>query len=137
MVSRRKLAANRRNAAHSTGPNTVKGKGRASLNAYKHGLAVSVLNDRTISAEVKRVARSIVGKSGNPYELMQARIVAAAEFDLLRVWAARVKLLEQSIGAVAPEVASGAQRAAARPDSPMQSQLADAQHAYALVRALP
>jgi hypothetical protein len=137
MVSKRKLAANRRNAEHSTGPNTAKGKARVSRNAYKHGLAVSVLNDRAISAEVERLARSIVGKRGTPYELIQARIVAEAEFDLLRVWATRVQIVEQSIGAVAPELLLGARRAATLPDSPMQSQLADAQHAYALVRALP
>jgi hypothetical protein len=137
MVSKRKLAANRRNAADSTGPITAKGKASASRNAYKHGLAVSVLNDRTISAKVKRLARSIVGKRGTPYELMQARVVAEAEFDLLRVWATRVKILEQSIEAVVPELASGAQRAAALADSSMPSQLSDAPHAYALLRALP
>jgi hypothetical protein len=137
MISKRKVAANRRNAAHSTGPNTAKGKARASRNAYKHGLAVSVLNDRAISAEVERLARSIVGETGTPYELMQARVVAETEFDLLRVWATRLKITEASIGAVVPELASGAQRAGALPDSPMQSQFLEAQRAYAVLRALP
>ena len=36
-VSPEKLAANRKNAMRSTGPQTTKGKQRASQNAYKHG----------------------------------------------------------------------------------------------------
>jgi hypothetical protein len=94
IVSKRKLAANRRNAARSTGPNTAKGKACASRNAYKHGLAVSVLNDPVISREVERLARSIVGKRSDAYELAQARIVAEAEFDLLRVRSTSVNIID-------------------------------------------
>jgi hypothetical protein len=36
-VSPQKLAANRKNAGHSTGPRTPKGKQRSSQNNYKHG----------------------------------------------------------------------------------------------------
>src|SRR6266699_1080951 len=73
MISTRKVAANRRNAARSTGPSTAGGKARASRNAYKHGLAVSILDDPAISAEVERLARSLVGKRRDLYELAQAR----------------------------------------------------------------
>ena len=38
MVSERQLAANRRNAAHSTGPRTPDGKVRSGRNATRHGL---------------------------------------------------------------------------------------------------
>jgi hypothetical protein len=37
-VSQRKIDANRRNAKHSTGPRTVRGKRTSSFNALKHGL---------------------------------------------------------------------------------------------------
>lgn len=99
MVSTHKVVANRRNAARSTGPKTARGKARARRNAYKHGLAIPVLNDPAISKEIERVARSMVGKRNGPYELAQARVAAEAEFDLHRVRAARVKIIEQAIGA--------------------------------------
>ena len=94
MSSKRKTATNRNNAARSTGPSTADGKARASRNAYRRGLAVSVLNDPELSAEVERLARAIVGKRNGPYELVQARIIAEAEFDLLRVRAMRIKMID-------------------------------------------
>ena len=47
MTNEKQRAANRRNAQHSTGPKTVKGKAIASMNAIKHGLSarVTVLPD--------------------------------------------------------------------------------------------
>lgn len=36
-VSPQKLAANRQNAKHSTGPQTAKGKQRAAENSYQYG----------------------------------------------------------------------------------------------------
>jgi hypothetical protein len=40
MASAKQIAANRRNAARSTGPRTLSGKKRASMNAIRHGLGV-------------------------------------------------------------------------------------------------
>ena len=94
MISKRKSAANRKNATRSTGPRTAQGKARASQNAYKHGLAVGVLNDAVISTEVEQLARRIAGKRGGSKEFTAARVIAEAEFALLRVRAARTKALE-------------------------------------------
>lgn len=38
MISDARLAANRRNARHSTGPRTAEGKATSRLNAARHGL---------------------------------------------------------------------------------------------------
>src|SRR3954451_18392353 len=43
IVSEARLAANRRNAARSTGPKTEKGKQRSRANALKHGLCATVV----------------------------------------------------------------------------------------------
>src|SRR5258707_6544233 len=43
IVSEARVAANRRNAARSTGPKTEEGKQRSRANALKHGLCASVV----------------------------------------------------------------------------------------------
>ena len=41
MATKRQIAANRRNARHSTGPKTPQGKATASMNSLRHGLRAS------------------------------------------------------------------------------------------------
>jgi hypothetical protein len=130
MISKAKIAANRKNAARSTGPRSAEGKARASRNAYRHGLAVSVLNDPAISAEVEVLARAILGKRNNSWELLYARIVAEAELDLVRVRATRKKLVDAALAGESSGGIEAAERAA-------QPHVVDDTRFESLLRALP
>jgi hypothetical protein len=55
-VSPKNLAANRQNAARSTGPRSAAGKERSRLNALKHGLLASEAVNRLIEGEPARTA---------------------------------------------------------------------------------
>jgi hypothetical protein len=97
MSSRRKIAANRRNAQASTGPKTARGKAHAARNARRHGLSLSVIADPMLSEQVAVFAREIAGETSDDNIFQLARRVAEAQIDLVRVRRARHELFIRNI----------------------------------------
>jgi hypothetical protein len=97
MISAKRVEANRANAKKSTGPRTVRGKSRVSRNAVRHGLRAMLSHDPAVSAEVKRMARAICGKSTNA--ALYDAALRVAEYDLLirRIRAARLAAIKRHI----------------------------------------
>jgi hypothetical protein len=89
MSTSRQIEANRGNARSSTGPRTERGRARASRNARRHGLSVSVVSDSRLSKQVEELARDIVGETASPAVLEKARRIAEAQVDLDRIRSAR------------------------------------------------
>jgi hypothetical protein len=96
VASERQIAANRQNARKSTGPRSSATKKRVAQNAYRHGLAVSSGSLTTFARRLNRLARKIAGNTSDETILEQARIVAQAELDLVRVRWAKVALIERA-----------------------------------------
>ena len=89
MSTSRQIEANRDNARSSTGPRTERGRARASRNARRHGLSVSVVSDPRLSERVEELARHLVGETASPAVLEVARRFAEAQIDLDRIRKAR------------------------------------------------
>jgi hypothetical protein len=94
MASERQIAANRRNARKSTGPRSGAGKKRASRNAYRHGLTLSITSSAAFAKQLEKLARKIASDTENAIVLEHARAIAQAELDLARVRRAKVSLIE-------------------------------------------
>ena len=77
VTSKRQLAANRRNAARSTGPKTGAGKKKASRNSKKHGL-----NSEPDPAEVVLFYRIILQEADAELEFSMPGEREAAALDL-------------------------------------------------------
>ena len=108
MISARKLRANRANSRRSTGPKTIAGRATAARNSRRHGLAVPIPSDPTLSAEVDALARMIAGDEF-PELIEAARRIAEAEVDVVRVRRARKELLCQALSA-SPDRLVGSRR---------------------------
>ncbi|MBV8419676.1 MAG: hypothetical protein JOZ26_06665 [Hyphomicrobiales bacterium] len=96
MASERQIAANRRNARKSTGPRSGAGKNRASRNAYRHGLTLSITSTAAVAKQLDNLVREIAGDSKDAIVLERARAIAHAELDLARVRRAKVALIERA-----------------------------------------
>jgi hypothetical protein len=96
MASERQIAANRRNARKSTGPRSGAGKKRASRNAYRHGLTLSITSTAAYAKQLDKLVREIAGDTEDPILLDRARAIAQAELELVRVRRAKLALIERA-----------------------------------------
>jgi hypothetical protein len=96
MASERQIAANRRNARKSTGPRSGAGKNRASRNAYRHGLTLSITSTAEYAKQLDKLVREIAGDSKDAIVLERVRAMAQTELDLARVRRAKVALIERA-----------------------------------------
>jgi len=96
MASERQIAANRRNARKSTGPRSGAGRKRASRNAYRHGLTLSITSSAAVTKQLGKLVHKIAGDTDAPIILERAREIAQAELDLARVRRAKVALIERA-----------------------------------------
>jgi hypothetical protein len=88
-ISDKQLAANRANAAQSTGPRSPEGKSRSAQNARKHGFTASTfvvvrLEDLDEVARLRQDAIAIY-QPANSQELFAVERIALAQQTLLRV----------------------------------------------------
>lgn len=73
MTSTRKAAANKRNASLSTGPRTLGGKQRSSLNSYRHGLATPIAKHTSAAVNIDRLATVLAAYSNDYWRIEKAR----------------------------------------------------------------
>ena len=93
MTTERQIAANRFNAGKSGSSRAT--KKRASRNAFRHGLSLSLTSSGAIAKRLDTLARKIAGNSKDEIILEYARTAAHAELDLARIRQVEVALIER------------------------------------------
>ena len=96
MVSERRIEANRRNAQKSTGPRSIDGRARSSMNALRHGITgqVSIMTVEDRAAHDKFVQELIEGlHPEGAVELQFASVIAEDFWRLQRIRAVENDML--------------------------------------------
>ena len=95
MPTERQAAANRTNAANSTGPRSTAGKRRASHNSFRHGLSSPVAFAKSDQDWIERFARAATKGSRTVLTLELAHSAARAHLDLLRIRQVRAETIDR------------------------------------------
>ena len=86
MATEKQIAANRLNAAKSTGPKTAEGKRRSRLNAFRHGLtAETVITVFEAANEYQSLERDLLAEYGPRTPLEHQLVVRLASL----IWRVR------------------------------------------------
>jgi hypothetical protein len=86
LASEKQMAANRRNAAKSTGPRTTGGKARSRMNAFRHGLSTPFAYNRILDGQNEK-------GEGPQNVISHEQQEVAAHLRLHRLQLERVKIL--------------------------------------------
>lgn len=104
MATNKQIAANRANAKRSAGPTTATGRLKSSRNALRHGLSGQLQLDPTVTERVDAMARLLLGGSADVEQRLAATEMVQAQLELLRIRAARAKILAKADLASGPEL---------------------------------
>ena len=96
MATDKQIAANQQNAKKSTGPRTSAGKGRASKNAVKHGLAAVATDEETEAIAEVILADLFAGQDRSLIARERALEIAEIQSALIRIRAAKTELLQDA-----------------------------------------
>jgi hypothetical protein len=95
MATDRQIAANRRNAARSTGPRTAAGKRRSRGNALQHGLTAETVVAGLEDAEAYRALENALVADFDPQTVIEQQLVARLASLLWRL--RRASLIETGL----------------------------------------
>jgi hypothetical protein len=113
MATDAQIAANRRNAAHSTGPKTDAGKAEAAQNALKHGLTAKQIvifdeREEDFAAHLDGLRAALAPADAHEDALVER--IAMAQWRIRRVWRAEAAAMNQEAVALARRRARAAAR---------------------------